>query len=198
MKTTSNFLAILMLLTFTVSLYAQKAQQWMIDKDHTSVNFDINHFFSTVNGSFTEADGTFYFDPENLQNSRFNFTVPVNSIDTNNKKRDTHLKSEDFFDASKYPKIHFESTRLERSTGNKYVVHGNLSIKDVTKKVSIPFEVKGVMDHPMMKGTQVLGLQFKTKLNRSDYSIGVGDWASDMVVGDTADVTINMELHRKI
>lgn len=176
---------------------AQNADQWMVDKAHTSVNFDISHFFSTVNGSFNDFNGTFYFAPNNLEGSKFTFTIPINSIDTNNDKRDTHLKSEDFFNASKYPDIKFESTSFEKKSGNNYVVNGNLTIKDITKKISVPFEYKGEMDHPMMKGTKILGLEFNTQIDRSDYKVGVGDWASDMVVGDTADVTINMELNRK-
>lgn len=176
---------------------AQKANQWVLDKDHTSVNFDISHFFSTVNGSFQEFDGTFYFDPTNLKGSNFTFSIPVNSVYTNNQKRDNHLKSEEFFDASKYPNIKFESTGFEKKSNKNYVVNGNLTVKDVTKKVSIPFEYKGEMNHPMMKGTKILGLQFTTPIDRTDYKVGVGDWASDMVVGETAEVTINMELNRK-
>jgi len=185
------------LITGSLSLMAQDANQWMLDKDHTSVNFDISHFFSTVNGSFEEFDGTFYFDPDNLDRSKFTFTILVNSIYTNNEKRDNHLKSDDFFNASKYPNIKFESAGFEKKSGKNYVVNGNLTIKDITKKVSIPFEYKGEMNHPMMEGTKILGLQFNTEIDRTYFKVGVGDWASDMVVGDTADVTINMELNRK-
>lgn len=185
------------LITGSLSLMAQDANQWMLDKDHTSVNFDISYFFSTVNRSFEEFDGTFYFDPDNLDGSKFTFTILVNSIYTNNEKRDNHLKSDDFFNASKYPNIKFESAGFEKKSGKNYVVNGNLTIKDITKKVSIPFEYKGEMNHPMMEGTKILGLQFNTEIDRTYFKVGVGDWASDMVVGDTADVTINMELNRK-
>ena len=125
------------------------------------------------------------------------FIIPVNSIYTNNEKRDNHLKSEDFFNASKYPNIKFKSTGFEKKSGNDYVVNGELTIKETTKNISVPFEYKGEMDHPMMEDTKILGLQFETKVDRSDYKVGVGNWASDMVVGDTAKVTINMELNRK-
>lgn len=186
-----------LLITGSISLQAQSADQWMLDKDHTSVNFAISHFFSTVNGSFEEFDGTFYFDPNNLEGSKFTFTIPVNSIYTNNEKRDNHLKSEDFFNASKYPNIKFESTGFMKKSGDNYVVNGELTIKETTKNISVPFEYKGEMDHPMKEDTKILGLQFKTEIDRSDYNVGVGDWASDMVVGNTAEVTINMELNRK-
>ncbi|MCM4157973.1 YceI family protein [Gramella sp. AN32] len=199
MKTKISTLTIIMAVALLVPnlTKAQNAKQWMVDKAHTSVNFDISHFFSTVNGSFNEFDGTFYFDPNNLDESKFTFTIPVKSIYTNNEKRDNHLKSEDFFNSSKYPNIKFESTGFEKKSGKNYVVKGKLTIKETTKNISVPFEYKGEMDHPMMKGTKILGLQFKTDIDRSNYNVGVGDWASDMVVGDTAEVTINMELNRK-
>jgi polyisoprenoid-binding protein YceI len=186
-----------LLISANISLQAQSAGQWMVDKDHTSVNFDISHFFSTVNGSFQEFDGTFKFSPDDLKGSEFTFTIPVKSVYTNNEKRDNHLKSDDFFNASKYPNIKFESTGFEKKSGNNYVVNGKLTIKETTKNVSVPFEYKGKMDHPMMEGTKILGLKFQTEIDRSDYKVGVGNWASDMVVGDTAEVTINMELNRK-
>lgn len=198
MKTTITTLVIILGIAFGMpNTQAQNADMWMLDKDHTSVNFDISRFFSTVNGSFQEFDGTFYFDPNNLDGSKFNFTISVNSIYTNNEKRDNHLRSEDFFNASKYPNIKFESSSFEKKSGKEYVLNGNLTIKNVTKKISVPFEYKGEMEHPMMKGTKILGLEFNTKIDRTDFNVGVGDWASDMVVGDIADVTINMELNRK-
>lgn len=198
MKTKITTLAIILGIAFGMpNIQAQNADMWMLDKDHTSVNFDISHFFSTVKGSFQQFDGTFFFDPNNLNGSKFTFTIPVNSIFTNNEKRDTHLRSEDFFNASKYPTIKFESTSFQKKSGNNYVVNGELTIKETTKKISIPFEYKGQMEHPMMKGTKILGLEFNTKIDRTDYNVGVGNWASDMVVGNTADVTIHMELNRK-
>lgn len=199
MKTQIHTLIIAFALTLAGSSFvnAQKAEAWMLDKAHTSVNFDVKHFFSTVNGSFNDFDGTFKFHPEDLKNSKFSFTIPVESINTNNQKRDNHLRSDDFFSAAKYPEIRFESTSFEKTGGDQYVVHGNLKIKDKVKKVSIPFEVKGVMDHPMMKGTKILGLAFNTTIDRTDYEVGVGDWASDMVVGDNVDVAVNMELNKK-
>lgn len=199
MKTRIHTLIILFAFTVAGStfVHAQKAEDWKLDKAHTSVNFDVKHFFSTVNGSFNDFDGTFKFHPEDLKNSKFSFTIPVKSINTNNRERDNHLRSDDFFDASRYPDIKFESTSFEKKGENKYVAHGDLRIKNNTKKISFPFEVKGVMDHPMMKGTKILGLAFKTSIDRTDYKIGVGDWASDMVVGDKVGVAVNMELNKK-
>lgn len=178
-------------------LQAQDATKWKLDKAHTSVNFVIKHFFSDVTGNFNEFGGDFYFDPQNLQGSKFDFTVQVASVDTDNGKRDKHLQSQDFFNAKEFPVMQFVSTRLEKKTDSEYVAHGELKIRDKKQKVSIPFKVTGQMEHPMMKGTQILGLEFDTTINRTDFGVGTGDWATTMVVGDEVRIRIPLELNRK-
>lgn len=176
---------------------AQVAKEWTLDKAHTSVTFAVKHFFTTVNGNFTDYEGSFYFDPDKLSASKFTFSIPVSSINTNNKKRDADLVSDNFFNAEKYPEIKFVSTKFEKKSDTEFIVHGDLSIKDVTKSVAIPFEITGQMEHPMKKGTKILGQAFKTSLNRTDYKVGTGNWATTMVVGDNVDIEINLELNRK-
>jgi len=176
---------------------AQQAKEWKLDKNHTSVTFAVKHFFSTVNGNFTDYDGSFYFDSDKITGSKFTFSIPVSSINTNNKKRDADLVSDNFFNAEKYPEIKFVSTKFEKKSKTELIVHGDLTIKDVTKKVAIPFKITGQMDHPMMKGTKILGLSFNTSINRTDYKVGTGNWATTLVVGDNVDIEINMELNRK-
>lgn len=194
-KKSSIFIFSLVLGVF--SSQAQQAKKWILDKDHTSVTFAVKHFFSNVNGNFTEYDGSFNFDPAKLSASKFTFSIPVSSINTNNKKRDADLVSDNFFDVAKYPEIKFVSTKFEKKSDSEFIVHGDLTIKDVTKKVAIPFEITGQMEHPMMRGTKILGLAFKTSLNRTDYKVGTGNWATTMVVGDNVDIEINLELNRK-
>ena len=191
-----GFLVLFSLGTFSNS-NAQEVKQWTLDKDHTSVSFGIKHFFSTVNGTFNDYQGDFWFDPNNLKDSKFTFSIPASSIDTNNKKRDTHLRSEDFFYVEKHPDITFVSTGFEKKSGANYVVHGDLTIRGITRKVTVPFEITGEMDHPMKEDTRLMGLSFNTNLDRTDYKMGVGDWASTLVVGDNVDVSINMELNSK-
>ena len=90
-----------------VSVNAQDATMWKIDKSHTSVNFSINHFFSSVPGKFTGFDGTIHFDPNNLKGSKAEISVSINSLNTDDTKRDEHVKSKDFFNADAYPKMSF-------------------------------------------------------------------------------------------
>lgn len=177
---------------------AQDAPKWEIDPTHTDVDFTVKHFFSDVNGTFHDYSGEFYIDPENIENSKVTFQVKVNSVDTDNEKRDGHLMTDDFFNAEKFPKMSFESTGFKKKSGKKYVMIGNLTIKDVTKKVEIPFEILGVMDHPMVENAELMGLKFDYSLMRTEYNVGTGKWALTKVVGDKVDIDINMELiHKK-
>lgn len=190
-------LALFLTLASTFVLQAQiPAPMWKVDKAHTSVNFSINHFFSTVTGKFTDFDGNFLLDLNNPKESKVDFTISVSSIDTDNQKRDNHLNSPDFFDSKTYPTIVFKSTKIEKESDNKLLIYGNLTIKDKTHKIVLPFEIKGQMEHPMMKGMIILGLSTQLKLNRNDYGVGTGDWAATMVVGDEVAIDIHMELNQ--
>lgn len=193
-----KFLSSVVLTLLAGTLMAQKAPQWKVDKAHTSVNFTATHFFSEVPGSFDEFSGDFYINPDNIKESTMNFTAKVKSVNTKNKKRDKHLMSPDFFNAQKYPTMDFKSTSFEKKGENTYVLYGKLTIKDVTKEVKIPFEVKGLMKHPMKKGVQILGLSFSTTIDRTEFDVGTGDWAATAVVGDDVQVSIDMELNREV
>lgn len=187
-----------MLMVFgAVSVYAQSAAKWKVDDSHTSVNFSVNHFFSPVKGKFTDFEGDIHFDPNDLAGSKANFTVAVESVDTDNGKRDKHLQSKDFFNAKGYPKMSFESVKFEKKSDEEYLVHGKLTIKDKTKDVKLPVKITGQMEHPMKKGVMILGVLIDMSINRTDYGVGTGDWAATMVVGDEVEINIPMELNRK-
>lgn len=183
---------------YGLSVQAQDAQMWMLDKSHSSVNFSINHFFSEVKGNFTDFEGSFHFDPNNVKGSQLAFMVNVKSVNTDDSKRDNHLQSPDFFNASEFPEIKFESTKIKKVGDKQYEATGKLSIKDVTKTIKIPFNITGQMEHPMMKGTIILGVVIDTTIDRTDYGVGTGDWAATMIVGDEVKIHIPMELNRKL
>lgn len=188
--------AALLLATYSAT-NAQKAEPWMLDKAHTSVNFSINHFFSPTTGKFENFDGEFTFSPDDLKNSKVSFTIEVSSINTADQKRDKHLLSEDFFNAEKFPKITFVAQKFKKKSATEFLAIGKLTIRDVTKEVKLPVKITGQMEHPMMKGTHILGLSIQTTLNRTDYGVGVGSWAATAVVGDEVDIEIHMELNQK-
>ncbi len=177
--------------------HAQSATSWKLDKAHTSVNFSINHFFSAVTGKFTSFDSNINFDPANLQGSKADFTIAVKSVNTDDSKRDNHLQSDDFFDAKAFPDMTFKSTKIEKKSENEYLVYGKLTIKDKTKDMVLPMKITGEMEHPMMKGTIILGVVIDTTINRTEFGVGTGSWAATMVVGDEVRINIPMELNRK-
>ena len=119
----------------TISVFtanAQNATNWKLDKAHSSVNFSINHFFSEVTGKFTDFNGTFNFDPNNLKGSQLTFAISVSSVNTDNSKRDKHVQSKDFFDAKSYSEIKFVSTKLEKKSDKEFFAHGKLTIRDLS------------------------------------------------------------------
>lgn len=169
--------------------------EWSIDKSHSNINFTITHFFTPVDGSFENYTSNIQFDPNDLENSSIEVTIPVESINTENERRDNHLKSEDFFNASEWPNIQFVSSSIEQTGENQFVAHGELTIRDETREFDLPFELLGVMDHPMRDNTKVAGITASAQLNRTDYGVGVGDWAATAVVGDEVDIQLNLELN---
>lgn len=189
--------AVLLVLTSTNLVEAQNAPMWKVDKSHTFVNFSINHFFSVLKGNFTDFDGNFYLDFNNLKKSKADFTIAVKSINTSDSKRDEHLQAADFFDAKTYPTMTFKSTKMEKKSDKQIIVYGKLTIKDKTHNIVLPVDIKGQMEHPMKKGTLMLGLSTKLKINRNDYGVGTGDWAATMAIGNEVSIDINMELNHK-
>ncbi|PCI02835.1 MAG: polyisoprenoid-binding protein [Flavobacteriaceae bacterium] len=190
-------LAVALTLFIAVSVHAQDVTVWKVDKAHTSVNFSVNHFFSAVTGKFTIFNGNFNFDTNNLKESNVDFTVSIKSVNTDNAKRDKHLQSGDFFDANTYPNLVFKSFKIEMKSDNEYLIHGKLTIKDKTKEVILPMKITGKMVHPMKKNTLLMGIVINTTINRTDFGIGTGDWATTMVVGNEVRIHIPMELNSK-
>ena len=173
---------------------AQTPQKWEIDKSHASVNFSVNHFFSTVTGKFKKFDGEFYFDANNLAESKITFTVFVKSVDTDEDERDEHLQSKDFFNAPVHPTMQFVSTKIERKNDKEYILHGNLTIRGTTKTVALPMKIKGIMDNPWQEEKVIMGIAIHTTLDRTDYGVGTGSWAATAIVGDEVTVDVHMEL----
>lgn len=124
MKTIIKSFAILSVFAATMAFTTVTAPpaEWKVDKPHSAITFSIKHFFTPVNGRFHDFDGDFIFDPENLAASKVDFTVQVNSVDTENEKRDKHLQSADFFNAEKYSTMRFVSTRFKKKGKNSYIL----------------------------------------------------------------------------
>jgi polyisoprenoid-binding protein YceI len=171
--------------------------KWTIDRSHTNVTFSIRHFFTPVVGKFTAYTIDLNFNPNDLANSNVVVDMDVNSVNTNNERRDSHLKNPDFFNADVFPKMTFSSTSITKTGENQFLMRGNLTIKDVTKQVEIPFTLLGVADHPSRENTEVAGLEGSFKLKRLDYGVGTGDWVSTAVVADELTVDLFLSVNRQ-
>lgn len=159
---------VLMALLFSFTTTNLLAQSWNIDAKHSKISFEINHFFTPVEGFFNDYKGELNFDEANLEESSVNFNVQVASVQTDSKKRDGHLQSSDFFDAANYPEMKFVSTSISK-TDEGFVANGELTIRDVTKSVEVPFKVLGKGDHPMKKGVEIIALKAGFKINRNEW-----------------------------
>jgi polyisoprenoid-binding protein YceI len=143
---------------------------YTIDPTHSRIGFVARHAMVTkVRGSFNEFDGTGSFDADDPTNSRLQLTIQAASIDTRNADRDGHLKSNDFFDMDTYPEIAFVSTAVEQTGDDEYRVTGDLTIKGVTKAVTIDFDYEGTAVDPY--GNTRIGLEGKTTVNRKDWGV---------------------------
>ncbi len=143
---------------------------YAIDPSHSRIGFVARHAMVTkVRGSFNEFEGSGFFDAENPAASHLELTITAASIDTRNADRDGHLRSNDFFDMDTYPEISFVSTAVEQTRPDEYRVTGDLTIKGVTRPVTVDFEYTGSAVDP--DGHQRIGLDGATTVNRKDWGV---------------------------
>lgn len=163
----------------TTTIPAPVTGTYAIDPTHSRVGFVARHAMVTkVRGSFNECTGSGYFDAENPAASHLQLTIQAASIDTGNADRDAHLTSNDFFDMETYPQITFTSTAVEQANPDSYRVTGDLTIKDVTKSVTVDFEYTGSAVDPY--NNQRIGFEGKTTVNRKDWGV---NWNAALEAG---------------
>jgi polyisoprenoid-binding protein YceI len=166
----------------------------VLDKSHSSVKFTVQHLvISEVEGSFKMFNGGIDAPSFDFSNAKISFTVDVNSINTDDEKRDGHLKSDDFFNAAKFPQMNFTSTSFKKIKGNMYTLEGDLTIRDVTKKVRFAVIYGGTVKDPW--GNTKAGFKASGKVNRKEFGL---KWnamteAGGAVVGDDVNMIINAE-----
>ena len=183
--------AILLLIVSTTA----HADTWDFDKAHSSIGFSVRHMvISKVNGSFTDFDGKVDFDGTNLDKASVEVTIKMASIDTDNEKRNDHLKNADFFDVEKYPAMTFKSKKIIKGTGDKFQIVGDLTIKDVTKEVTLDAEYNGTLQDPW--GNTRAGFSAATTINRQDFNVTWDNKLQDgsLVVSNDVTISLNVEL----
>jgi polyisoprenoid-binding protein YceI len=168
------------------------AGTWVIDPAHSWVGFSVRHLMSRVRGRFTEFSGAVVVG-ETVDASSATVTIDLSSVHTGNEMRDNHLRTKDFFDVEQSPTMTFASTAV-RAEGTKWVLVGDLTIRDITKAVEIEFELLGV-DPTGLQGEQRIGFDGRTSITRSDFgvSFGLPAESTKIVIGDKVDIHVEVE-----
>lgn len=170
-------------------------RQWGIDGSHSEVTFSVRHLMiSTVRGGFTSFSGTAEFDPDAIENGSIAVEIDGSSIDTRDEQRDGHLRSADFFDAESYPVLRFASTSVEPRGNGTYAVHGELTIRDVTRPVTLDADFTEVISDPF--GGTRLGISASTEIDRKEFGL---TWnqaleTGGVMVGEKVGISIDAQL----
>jgi polyisoprenoid-binding protein YceI len=176
------------------SVASAAPEPYKLDPAHTQVGFQVRHFFSKVPGNFKDFSGTILLDPSNLEGSSADVTIQAASVNTNNDRRDNHLRSADFFEVEKFPTLTFKSTKVTKVSDTKLQVAGDLTIRGVTKPTVLDVEFLGagpVVVEGNPAGTRA-GFLATTTINRKDFGVS---WNRTLDQGGTLlgdDVAINI------
>jgi polyisoprenoid-binding protein YceI len=171
---------------------------WKIDSAHSNAEFAVKHMMiSTVRGRFRTLEGTIHLNEAEPARSSLEAVIEAASVDTAEPKRDDHLRSADFFEVEKYPRLTFRSTRVEQVKGDRWQITGDLTIRDVTKEVVLDTEYEGQIKDAY--GLQRAAFSAQTELNRKDFGL---NWnalieAGGVAVGDKIRVTLNIAAVRQ-
>jgi polyisoprenoid-binding protein YceI len=169
---------------------------WTLDKAHTSIGFTAKHMmFTTVRGWFSNFDGTVNIDEQHPQNSSAEVTMQLDSLNTSEPKRDAHLRSADFFDVENNPTMTFKSTRVEQTDPEHFKLHGNLTIKDVTRPIVLNVTKEGETKSPF-GGNRILAFSAEGVINRKDWGLNwnVALEAGGWLVSEQIKLVIEAEL----
>jgi polyisoprenoid-binding protein YceI len=189
-------------LAFALAALPAAATEWALDDTHTEIGFSVRHMMVTdVKGAFDKYTGVINIDEKDPTKSVVNVDIDVNSVNTKVAKRDAHLKGPDFFDAANHPKMTFKSTKIEKGAkANTYKVTGDLTMRGVTKPVTLDVEVSDAWTDPKDWGGNVhRGVKATGKINRQDFGL---KWQTKLdkggvVAGDEVTLNINAELVEK-
>ena len=171
-----------------------QGSEWQIDPAHTTVGFTVRHLgISNVHGRFTKVTGSATVDDNDMTKSSVNATIDIGSINTGNDSRDNDLRSPNYFDATQFPTMSFKSKNVTRNGDNKLEIVGDLTVKGVTKEVSL--DVDGPSAPVKMGPNQRRGLSATTSVNRKDFGVGAKTPAA--MIGEEIKIDLDVELTQK-
>jgi polyisoprenoid-binding protein YceI len=185
----------LVALLFSSGIVAQT--KWNVDRTHSNVKFSVAHMVvSEVEGNFKMFEGSMVASKDNFSDAVINFSIDVASVNTDNENRDKHLRSDDFFNAEKFPKITFVGKSMKSLGGNKYKLTGDLTMRDVTKTVDFDVTYGGKIQTD--QGGFKSGFKAKTTIDRTQYGVNFGGMlkAGGLAVGNNVDIVVNVELNQ--
>ncbi len=169
--------------------------KWAIDPTHSEIGFKVKHLvISTVNGKFTEFDGSLVQTEEDFENAEIEFSTKIDSISTGVVDRDAHLKSDDFFNAAKYPEMTFVGTSFKKTGEDTYELIGDLNIRDVTKPITLDVTHGGTVVDPY--GQTKAGFEISGNINRKEFNLS---WSAltetgTVVVGEQVKLALNVQV----
>ena len=171
------------------------ATLWKLDPTHSEIQFKVKHLvISTVTGQFESFDATLEAEDDTFENASISFSADIDSINTKNADRDGHLKSDDFFNAEKYPQMTFTSTKFEKVGEGEFKLTGDLTIRDVTKEVVLDVDHGGVVVDPY--GQTKAGFELTGSINRKEFGL---NWsavteAGSVVVSDQVKLLLSVQV----
>jgi polyisoprenoid-binding protein YceI len=191
----NRFVAVATAFLFAANFASANAPtSWNLDASHSNVNFTVDYLVvSEVDGRFGKVEGTMNSSKDDFSDAKATITIDVNSINTDNEKRDGHLKSADFFDAANHPNITFKANNFKKVKGNKYKVTGDLTMRGVTKKVTMDAQHLG--NKKDAYGNMRSFWKTNFAVNRQDYGVSWENTtaAGEAVVGDDVRLKINAQ-----
>jgi polyisoprenoid-binding protein YceI len=181
------------ILSLAMSTMAFAQTNWKLDNSHSNVKFAVEHLaVSETEGNFKSFDGTLVSKNADFTDADITFSVDVKSIDTDNEMRDKHLQGDDFFNAEKYPQMKFKSSSFKKVSGNKYILEGDLTIRDVTKKVKFDVVYRGTQKDPY--GNTKAGFKATGSIKRMEYGLKWNVMTEAIsVVADEVNIVVNLE-----
>jgi len=189
-----RFTTALLLMLFTTLIAFSQNEGWKLDKAHSNVGFSVKHMvISDVTGNFGDFDIRLTSSKDDFSDASVEATIKVASIDTDNERRDNHLKSDDFFNAEKFPEIRFKGVSFQKVGDKQYKITGDLTIRDVTKRVTFDAIFNGSVKTPW--GNTMSSWKATASVNRFDYKL---KWSNaletgGLIVGETVNITLDAE-----
>ncbi len=187
------------ILTFLLAItgVSLAADEYLVDAAHTQIGFKVKHMVvTTVQGKFNEFTGKVFYDEADVTKSSVEGTIKVASIDTDNPKRDEHLRNSDFFDAATHPEIVFKSKKIVKQ-GEGFAAIGDVTMRGVTKEIKVPFTITGKLVDPW--GKTRVGLEATATLNRQDFGVSWNKTLDNggVLVSNEVKIEINAQFIKK-